>query len=377
MSAQQAWTAPEGTEPTSPEAGSLGAPADSVQDEALRYLEQLALVNPSLANATLDAEVDALLGRAAITTPTKATTNEPIQLDEDDERIDNDVDFGWYGALLAGVPPLDDDKTAEAARAVEVGLLASERLERLDRSTATRRELSELYTLIEEGEAAWNWLILTNIRLVFHWSNGVARSIDPDWAQDAFQVGVLGLMRGLQGWDYSMGYRLSTFVSWHIRQQIQRWRANEVTLIRLPVHIWERLNREPDALPDDVVALVDRAQNVASFETMRDREEDEAWDGGLGEVEERADRDRLVAALLDGLTEQQADILRRRHGLGEGSPEPMTLEEIGVVYRVTRERIRQIEKKTINKLRANVLGLPLEETPKRGRKKKIASERLH
>lgn len=374
MSAQGSWTAPDGSELTSPDAGMSSTPTESVQNEALRFLEQLALDSPSLADATLDAEVDALLGRAPTTTPTKATTNEPIKLDEDDERADDDDDFSWYGALLAGIPPLDDYKTADAARAVEVGLFASERLEQLDRSTVTRRELSELYTLVEEGQTAWNWLILTNIRLVFHWSKGVARSIDPDWAQDAFQVGVLGLMRGLQGWDYSMGYRLSTFVSWHIRQHIQRWRANEVTLIRLPVHIWERLNREPDALPDDVVALIDRAQNLASFEAMRDRDEDEAWDGGLGDTEERADRDRLVATLFDGLTEQQADILRRRHGLGEDSPEPMTLEEIGVVYDVTRERIRQIEKKTMDKLRAKVTALQASES---SGDEQVASKRLN
>lgn len=376
MPAQQSWSAPDGNEPTSPDAGARGEHEQSVHDEALHFLEQLALDSPSLARATLDAEVDTLLGRAPAITPTKVTTNEALKLDDDDERPDEDVDFSWYGSLLARVPALDDDRTADAARTVEVGLFASERLERLDRSTVKRRDLAELHTLIEEGQAAWDWLILTNIRLVFHWSKGVARSISPDWAEDAFQVGVLGLMRGLQGWDYSMGYRLSTFVSWHIRQHIQRWRANEVTLIRLPVHIWERLNGEPDTLSDDTLLLIERAQNLASFEAMRDREEDEAWDGGLGDVEDRLDRERLVAGLFDGLTEQQADILRRRHGIGEDDPEPMTLEEIGVLYRVTRERIRQIEKKTMERLRAKALGLPDDGTPKRRRKKKVTSDRV-
>lgn len=376
MSEQKPWTSSDGSAPTSHEAGPLGSSGQSVRDEALDFLAKIALENPSLASATLDAEVDLLLGRATFARSITASSSRLVRFDDDDEPADGGVDFGWYGSLVARAPALDDSMTAVAARAVEIGLFASERLELMDRSTITRRELAQLRTLIAEGESAWNWLILTNIRLVFHWSKGVARSIDPDWAQDAFQVGVIGLMRGLQGWDYLRGYRLSTFVSWHIRQHIQRWRANEVTLVRLPVHIWERLSREPDALPDDIQVLIDRSQNIASLEAMRDGEEDEDWDGGLGDVEERLDRDRLIATLLDGLTEQQADILRRRHGIGKGDPEPMTLEEIGRIYGVTRERIRQIEKKTVDLLRLKMLGLCPEESPRRSGKKKVAGECL-
>jgi len=344
-----------------------------VQDETLRFLEQLALEDPSLAEATLDAEVDSVLGRTPAK-PRPKTAREPIRID-DDEEPERGPDFSWYGALVANAPQLDEQETADVAQAVEVGLFAQQRLSELDWSTAKRRDVADLNTLIAEGNAAWETLILANIRLVFHWSKGVARSVDSDWAQDAFQVGVIGLMRGLQGWDYSMGYRLSTFVTWHIRQHIQRWRANEVTIIRLPVHVWEQLNRDEEGVSDEVMALVKRSQDLASFEAMLDRNEDAAWDGGLEAVEEDLDKDLLLGGLFSWVTEQQEDILRRRYGIGEDDPEPMTLEEIGVVYGVTRERIRQIEKKALDMIRER-LGVPSGGGAKHERNKKGRGKHL-
>jgi DNA-directed RNA polymerase specialized sigma subunit len=101
------------------------------------------------------------------------------------------------------------EETIAAARAVEVGLFAEGRLETVDRAQVTRMHVRDLRTLVDNGRQAFQRLIVSNLRLVFHWSKGVASSLGEDWAQDAFQVGCIGLIRGLQGWDYTQGYALT------------------------------------------------------------------------------------------------------------------------------------------------------------------------
>lgn len=331
-------------------------PSDA-NENALRFLESLGSTDPSLAEATLSTEIDEILGRAPVRAAPKAERTGALVLDEDDGH--EGPDFGWYAQILEQAPALDDAYTSEAARRVEVGLLAEARLEALDRSVASRRQLSELHTLKEEGREAWAWLVRSNLRLVFHWSKGVARSVDADWAQDAFQVGCLGLMRGLQGWDYKMGYKLSTFVSWHIRQAIQRWRANDVMIIRVPVHVWEALASGDSDLTTSIRDAAARAQDLASLEAMLDdRGEDASWDGGLEALETRVDRDRAISRLLEGLDERSLDIVERRFGLRDDLDGPMTLDEIGDVWGVTRERIRQLEKKILDALRDKAAGRP-------------------
>jgi RNA polymerase sigma factor (sigma-70 family) len=165
-------------------------------------------------------------------------------------------------------------------------------------------------------------------------------------------------MRGLQGWDHTMGYKPSTFVSWHIRQSIQRWRANDVMIIRVPVHVWEAMGGEEDGLPDRTRQAAERAQDLASIDAMfLDRDEDILWDGGLDAMEDRIDRERLLSKLLDGLDNRPLDIIERRFGLRPDVENPMTLDEIGAIWNVTRERIRQVETKTILALRAKATSL--------------------
>jgi len=329
----------------------------SANDDALRFMESLTSADESLAADLLDAEVDALLGRAS--RPKIHAKDRSTRLDFREPDEDNDVDFGWYNYLLDHSPALDEARTVEAARQVEAGLLASDLIESLRQPSPVSlaygqiklTALGTLRDLIEEGEEAWKYLVLSNLRLVFHWSKGVARSIDPDWAQDAFQVGVIGLMRGLQGWDYKMGYKLSTFVSWHIRQAIQRWRANDIVLIRLPVHVWEQLNNAPQTLSPELAARVRRSQDLASIEAMIERNEDEGWDGGLEALERSIDVDRALQSFLSLLSEREESVLSMRYGVGADDPQPMTLDEIGAAYSLTRERIRQIEGKALTKLR--------------------------
>jgi RNA polymerase sigma factor (sigma-70 family) len=168
-------------------------------------------------------------------------------------------------------------------------------------------------------------------------------------------VGCLGLIRGLQRWDYSRGYRVSTFVSWHIRQSIQRWRANDVLLIRIPVHVWDDMATDAPGLSAEAERAVARAQNVLSLEAMQDRNEDFAWDGGMGTLEEQLDLVRLAKAMDTELTERERGIIQLRFGIGSADGEPMVLDEIGARLGVTRERVRQIEKKAIGKMRNHAL----------------------
>ena len=250
---------------------------------------------------------------------------------------------------------MSSGQTIAAARKVEVGLLAEERLATLARASVNFMHMRDLRTLIDEGREAFRTLIVSNLRLVFHWSKGVASSLGEDWAQDAFQAGCIGLIRGLQSWDYMKGYALSTYVSWHIRQQIQRWRWNEVALIRLPVHVWERLESDSDDLSAAIEAAAFQALDIVPIEDVEEDDLSLVWDGGLEEIARHAEIDRIVAQLLDDLTEQEADVLKLRHGLGNMSDGPMTLDAIGQVYGVTRERIRQIESKALGKLQAHRL----------------------
>ena len=324
----------------------------TAHEEARRFLELLRSEDASLAASALDAQVGALLASSGAPRSSRAPSPEPVRLDNEDA-VASSPDFEWYAALLASTPAVDSDRAAEAAHRVEVGMIARERLESLGPEDATRKILSDLHDLIELGEREWDWLILSNLRLVFHWSRGIARSIDSDWAQDAFQAGVIGLMRGLERWDHKRGYRVSTFVSWHIRQQIQRWQANDIALIRLPVHVWEKLLSDPATLSPSLQRLADNAQNIETLEDVLERADEPTWDGGIEAFEERYDRKRTVATLLLQLTDKEINILEMRHGLSiEGfNAEPLTLDQVGAQYGLTRERIRQIEAKALKKLR--------------------------
>jgi RNA polymerase primary sigma factor len=240
---------------------------------------------------------------------------------------------------------MSSERSIAAAKAVEIGLLAQDRLDTSHRSVLTQIESRDLRRLVEQGQAEYELLILSNLRLVFHWSRWVAKSVGVDWVQDAFQAGVFGLIRGIQGWDYNMGYTLSTYVSWHIRQQIQRWRVNESLNIRIPVHMWERLQstQRDGTNQNDESAL--RALRVISLDEVPEGDPAFVWDGGIETSAEEADLSRAVESVLSVLTEREVHVLMLRHGLGSRYGEYLTLDAIGEILGVTRERIRQIEAK--------------------------------
>lgn len=325
----------------SPEGVSEGSLAEL--DHLLRELER---EHPELADARVDREVSELLGRDA--PRSQRSTSQSEALARARRKRGRSV-FKWYARLVAHWPVLSQSETIAAARSVEVGLFAAERLDqaRLD-AVADRSEIADLRELVVRGQDAFDLLVASNLRLVFHWSKGVALTIDDDWAQDAFQVGCIGLMRGIQGWDHAKGFALSTFVSWHIRQSIQRWRANDVLLIRIPVHVWEDLESKDSQLTPALRAAANRSLGLRSIDAMDTDGQEFVWDARLDEPLEAEEKRRAIERLLETLSEREASIIRDRYGIGG---DPKTLEEIGVTWDVTRERIRQIEYKAMEKLR--------------------------
>lgn len=311
-------------------------------------LHSIESASPELQSSRLAADVDELLGRSPVLS---FRLDKSGSRSHSSERRRSKPRFEWFQDIAVSAAQLDDDQVIVAARAVEVGLLAREVLETTASDQLGRRVRIDLVDLARQGDEAFKALILANLRLVFHWSKGIARTHGEHWAQDAFQAGCIGLMRGLQGYDYEKGFKLSTYVSWHIRQSIQRWRANEMSLIRLPVHIWDVLNSDSAKLEPKVQLLVDQSQNMERWKDLDEHVDRLITDGGIAELLSELDRSRLVDKLMSTLTEREAGVLRFRFGLWEEGSEPMTLDQIGEVYGLTRERIRQIESKSLKKLR--------------------------
>ncbi|MER6531683.1 RNA polymerase sigma factor [Streptomyces sp. NPDC001508] len=284
--------------------------------------------------------------------------------------------FRQYLREIGRIPLLTAADEVELARRVEAGLFAEEKLGSTpDLDSRLAHDLDRLVVL---GRMAKRRLIEANLRLVVSVAKRyVGRGLT---MLDLVQEGNLGLIRAVEKFDYARGYKFSTYATWWIRQAMSRALADQARTIRVPVHVVELINRvvrvqrrmlqerghEPtpeevaahlDLPPERVGEVLRLAQEPVSLHAPVGEEDDVA----LGDLIEDGDaaspvesaaflllREHLEA-VLSTLGERERKVVQLRYGLADGRPR--TLEEIGRIFGVTRERIRQIESKTLNKLR--------------------------
>lgn len=284
--------------------------------------------------------------------------------------------FRQYLREIGRIPLLTAVEEVDLARKVEAGLFAEEKL--AGHADMDSQLALDLDRLVVQGRMAKRRLIEANLRLVVSVAKRyVGRGLT---MLDLVQEGNLGLIRAVEKFDYARGYKFSTYATWWIRQAMSRALADQARTIRVPVHVVELINRvvrvqrrmlqergyEPtpqevadqlDLTPERVGEVLRLAQEPVSLHAPVGDEDDVAFgdlieDGDAASPVESAAFLLLrqhLEAVLSTLGERERKVVQLRYGLADGRPR--TLEEIGRIFGVTRERIRQIESKTLNKLR--------------------------
>jgi RNA polymerase primary sigma factor len=373
-------------------------PAEQVADLVARGRERGSVTMGDVA-AVLDRSdlpADALDGVVRLLADEGVEVLEAQQDEIEDLRRASDDDAGRraptsdlvriYLREIGRVPLLTAEDEVELAKAIEAGLFAAEKLNggfsRLGAGHggghALSAEHADLKELVSDGLRAKQRLIEANLRLVVSIAKRyIGRGM---LFLDLIQEGNLGLIRAVEKFDYTKGYKFSTYATWWIRQAITRAMADQARTIRIPVHMVEVINklarvqrqmlqdlgREPtpeelaaelDMTPEKVVEVQKYGREPISLHTPLGEDGDSEF-GDLIEDSEAIQPGEAVSftllqeqlhSVLDTLSEREAGVVSMRFGLTDGQPK--TLDEIGKVYGVTRERIRQIESKTMSKLR--------------------------
>ncbi len=282
-----------------------------------------------------------------------------------------------YLKQIGKVPLLNAEQEVELAKRIEAGLFAEEKLAE-GRGTLRPDARIDLEWIADDGRRAKNHLLEANLRLVVSLAKRyTGRGM---LFLDLIQEGNIGLMHAVEKFDYKKGYKFSTYATWWIRQAITRAMADQARTIRIPVHMVEVINklarvqrqmlqdlgREPtpeelaaelDMTPEKVIEVQKYGREPISLHTPLGEDGDSEF-GDLIEDSEAIQPGEAVSftllqeqlhSVLDTLSEREAGVVSMRFGLTDGQPK--TLDEIGKVYGVTRERIRQIESKTMSKLR--------------------------
>jgi RNA polymerase primary sigma factor len=368
--------APAAVSAGAPAAVSAGAPAAEPAD-----LEDVALED--LADPSADLTVAVELGAEG---EVGGPEVEAFVIADDDEEDAPAQQVATAGATadpvkdylkqIGKVALLNAEQEVELAKRIEAGLFAEDKLncgEKL--GPKVRRELE---WIAEDGRRAKNHLLEANLRLVVSLAKRyTGRGM---LFLDLIQEGNLGLIRAVEKFDYTKGYKFSTYATWWIRQAITRAMADQARTIRIPVHMVEVINklarvqrqmlqdlgREPtpeelakelDMTPEKVVEVQKYGREPISLHTPLGEDGDSEFGDLIEDSEAVVPADAVsftllqeqLHSVLDTLSEREAGVVSMRFGLTDGQPK--TLDEIGKVYGVTRERIRQIESKTMSKLR--------------------------
>jgi RNA polymerase primary sigma factor len=364
------------------------AQVDEVKDLVARGKQAGFLTSEDIGAALVAAELppesmDAVLrligdeGIEIVETPDDELEDEASAREEDAQRTSPTSDpVRMYLKEIGRVPLLNAVEEVDLAKRVEAGLFASEKLV-LDRDLPLKL-MRELELVERDGQLAKKRLIEANLRLVVSIAKRyVGRGM---LFLDLIQEGNLGLIRAVEKFDYTKGYKFSTYATWWIRQAITRAIADQARTIRIPVHMVETINklvriqrqllqdlgREPtpeeigkemELPPERVREIQKLSQEPISLETPIGEEED----SNLGDFIEDSDAivpidaasfillQEQLDSILHTLSDREKKVIQLRFGLTDGHPR--TLEEVGKEFGVTRERIRQIESKTLSKLR--------------------------
>ncbi len=283
-----------------------------------------------------------------------------------------------YLKQIGKVPLLNAAEEVELAMRIEAGLFAEEKLSSMTEKEKRSALGRDLAWVARDGQRAKNHLLGANLRLVV----SLAKRYTGRGMQflDLIQEGNLGLIRAVEKFDYTKGFKFSTYATWWIRQAITRAMADQARTIRIPVHMVEVINklarvqrqmlqdlgreptpeelsRELDMTPEKVIEVQKYGREPISLHTPLGEDGDSEFGDLIEDTEAVVPADAVgftmlqkqLESLLDSLSEREAGVIRMRFGLGDGMPK--TLDQIGDTFGVTRERIRQIESKTMAKLR--------------------------
>lgn len=362
--------------------------ADEVDEEDLDSVEDIVAEAQDSVDLTADGETETATeaeSESEDDAPAESLADEVLVLTdvEDDIPVQNLTISGAtadpvkdYLKQIGKVALLNAELEVELAKRIEAGLFAEEKL-------ATEKSLSaedrrDLRWVVKDGQRAKSHLLEANLRLVV----SLAKRYTGRGMQflDLIQEGNLGLIRAVEKFDYTKGFKFSTYATWWIRQAITRAMADQARTIRIPVHMVEVINklarvqrqllqdlgREPtpeelaaelDMTPEKVVEVQKYGREPISLSTPLGEDGDSEFGDLIEDTEAVVPADAVgftmlqqeLERVLDSLHPREAGVIRSRFGLGDGVQ--MTLDQIGEKFGVTRERIRQIESKTMSKLR--------------------------
>ncbi|MDN5563066.1 RNA polymerase sigma factor (sigma-70 family) [Luteococcus japonicus] len=293
------------------------------------------------------------------------------------EGIDGKDSVGLYLESIARTPLLSAADEVELARTIELGLYARALL---DGELKTRKKVTteQLQLMVDEGDAAMQRFVQANLRLVVSVARKFGRAQMP--LLDLVQEGNTGLIRAVEKFDYTKGFKFSTYATWWVRQAISRGIAQQGRIVRLPVHVAEQVNqvnavrrnlerqlgREPEVaeIADELGLEQERVVDLIRYSRDHislDAPVEESGDTSLGDLIAKetapgpdemvldAEERQVLEDMLAGLDDRSADVVRRRYGLSDGRQ--AKLADIGAVWGITAERVRQIERNALAQLR--------------------------